>query len=775
MIDGKPPIFISYSEAFKEKVAIPFRNFVESLDLHGILVGEEPAPEGKNWDPETKVHHYLDVATMFVALATPDTTSESGDVFTRPNIVDEIRAARERPHLKNRIQIFKASEVSLPSNINPTHDPLDVDKVDSVFPLFERQARMYGILRPAAAAGGPTEPPATDPAASSVAPDVDADGEQEAATALRDLAALLLGGDIEEPSAVAARAYLAASAALAARRTADPPGVHECNSLYLERNKLNLSSEERGHLLRAILANITSDNAPGWYWLRELNAEEVQDRVVQIAIGDSDDDARTGAIQLLTEAPEYPGTARLRTVIKSGLNSDGGRIGSKVLGLLGRHGKRTDLRALGTVLDDYRDQEEVAKARLTIQCRESPRTAMRAILKNGGLLDDTIADMLVAQATSIAHTNVITALSAEEQDVRKLALRLLDSTSKLRKSQVEQLIEEDGSPLVKAKAAELALKRGWKLSEEKLDNALKDLEWEFDLEERLYFDFFSRLPVEELRAGLFWHGIRGYRIYEALSRRHFDEVRDHIDTDLDDDFARLKHRSVEYFSKIVEHQVRAEIAKKYGGTALDSEEVSRKIDEEVKNLMGDDKVAKFILRKFRAAALAGLAENGDMDHLRHAFRFLGSGPRDLQMLCLKLIRRAGGEQEVPRLLDVARGQRGEIRELAAKAALDLSSDRLATAKLLLEIDDVAVISIALEGLDDAEERDVVEMLFGLLRNNALGVRNVVTKYLIRRLSQRPLRMLPNIYARGQYYYSVQVLVDRALYAPRWVQEALSSR
>jgi hypothetical protein len=775
MIDGRPAIFISYSEAFKDRVAIPFREFLETLGLHGILVGEEPQREGDEWGPEAKVAHFLDVATMFVALATPDIHSEEGeDVYTRPNIVDEIRAARERPHLRNRMQIFKAVEVSLPSNINPIRQPLDPESVEAIFSVFESQARAYGILSATGASSGPTSSPPEGRQSGGTPAGGDQADTEEGAEALEKLLALTRGEEIEGDAAVAARAYMVASAALAARRTAEPPGVHEINGLYLERTKVALSPSEQWHLMRAIVAHMGGDNAPGWYWLKDAGDTGALDLLGKIASGDSDTDARCGAIDLLANLPDRPPTGLLRSVLKAAFTSKEERVAEKALKLLAAHGTRRDLLALASELEVYTDQGEVAKARVRVLARESPRAAMRMVSEDGDVLDYELADALVESARSIPQTMATATLASPAKEVRSLGLRLLDSTSRLRKQPLVEVIENDPDASVRAQAVELALKRGWKLTEEQVTEAVKGLEWEFHREEQIFVGYYSRLPLAELEANLSWHEVRGYRVYEALSRDHFEKIVERIDVDLDEDFAGLKTQSEAKLSGIVEVSVRKDVERRYGRDAVDAEEIAERVRTKVEKLMGTEKTARFLLGRLRTAAMSGLAENGDATHLRHARRFLESGTRELRSHSLALIARAGDASDVPALLEVVREQRGELRETAAQAALDLTEEPLQTAKELIKTGDTSLIYMALDAYDDTEERQVFEELFPLLRDDSMGTRNVVTRWLIKRLTRRQLELLPSIYGRGQYYYSVQVLIDRALYAPSWARGAIAS-
>jgi hypothetical protein len=69
---------------------------------------------------------------MFVALMTPDDAVEGGKHRARQNVVDELRRAKERPHLRQKILVFKHADVETYSNLNPTYEALDLDDLGTV-------------------------------------------------------------------------------------------------------------------------------------------------------------------------------------------------------------------------------------------------------------------------------------------------------------------------------------------------------------------------------------------------------------------------------------------------------------------------------------------------------------------------------------------------------------------------------------------------------------------------------------------------------------------
>jgi hypothetical protein len=774
MIEGRPTVFISYSEAAKAQVAVPFKEFVDSLGLYGLLVGDEALPEPGAADPRAKVNHFLDQAQMFVALATPDDRTEAGEVQTRPNIILELGAALDRDHLANRVQVFKAAAVVLPSNINPVHERLDPDRVEETFALFERQARTWGLL--------PQRPPPA-PAAQPAAPDQQAappaggegSGAAAAAAALVGLARLIEGEPEERGGEIAARAHLAATAALAQRRSSEPLGVHELNGLYRDRATVEPDQGERRELLRSVIANLGAANAPGWYWLRSFEAGEVRTLVALLAAGEGDDQVPREAIRLLREAPGPPPAGELRAIVRKALAGDGTNAAA-ALELLGRHGVRTDLRALAGELDVHAESEQdaVAAARLEIVAREAPAMALRRVLGAPDLLTAPVEESLLNGARMLPETKLREALGSEDEGLRALALRALNASSRLRKADLEAVIAEDPEGSVKFLAAELALRRRWRLSPEQFEMAMADPPIRGD-RHRLGVSFAARRPLAELQAGLGWYGGQGYWAYEALGREHFELLEPRIESDLDSGFAELREGDLRDYAETVRRNVEAKLPAPVSEELRESVRVETEravaaaLERHTSNWEG---LEDFIGRRFRAAALAVLAANPAPRFARFGRLYLDDPDREVASLAIRILRGSGGPEDVTALQARCGSAWGSIGAEAAEAALALSTDRRATALALLEVAERGVVEAALSGLGEGEpDRDEFAAIWPLLGSDELAIREAATRHLIGRCERGLLVRVLGAYSMDQYFYSVMARIDRELYAPGWVRQS----
>jgi hypothetical protein len=160
MYKGHPCVFLSCSEKFKESVARPLKEGLADAGVYGVIVSDEPHPDGVRPDPTAKVDYFLDRCDAVAALCTPDDHLNDGTVQPRQNIIDELQRAWGRDHLATRVQTLKERTVRLPSNINPTYDPLDLDEPVANLKLVLRQLAEWGVLPalPASAAPAAVRP-----------------------------------------------------------------------------------------------------------------------------------------------------------------------------------------------------------------------------------------------------------------------------------------------------------------------------------------------------------------------------------------------------------------------------------------------------------------------------------------------------------------------------------------------------------------------------------------------------------------------------------------
>jgi hypothetical protein len=779
MLGAKPTVFVSHSEKFKEDIALPFRVHAESLGMNVILVSEMPTPEHGAAEPDAKVDYYLDRADMFVALMTPDDRTDSGEIHARPNVTDEITRARMRSHLRPRVQVFKASDVDLHSNINPTYEALDLSDVCSIFPVFERQARAWEILAPdrpedPQSAVGPIGP--SDPALEgSTRASQGALGQ--AVEAIDGLKAILIdpsfSGGSGSPAPVA-RAHLSASVALAAARSTSPFGVHELNGLYRERELLDLTGEEERFLLRTVLLYSTNENAPGWYWLRRWSAVSLYEFVLGLALGDPDASVRSQSLKILAGAPRKIRRRELRALMEAGVGRDEEQsVRVAGLDLLAKRGDTRLLKELGDVLDTPGGPE----ATLVVRAKHAPVAALRELLKRPSMHSSEVEGALLGNARKLPVTLLRQGLRSDYPVIRRLSVRALDRSSRFRKEDALTLITGELPAVERMEALKVALRRGWVLDNSVLDAAIKDAEFPFGEVDELRIEFYSKRSREELLKDLTWIGDRSWTVYAALGLEHFNDFADRLRDDLDSDFKSLRDEYRRNIEAVIQGGVEEKIHQLALADQPDPAVVKALVSERMDDFFKDfDSLESFTIRRFRIAALRALVAHGQGKDAAYARRFIGAGDRDVTNECVRLLARVGTGEDVGVLIEAAENLYADDSVRAAGAALAVSENVIDAVAALIDTGASGLIKVAVAALKDVPLEEATRIVLPMLNSKDEGVRRAGIDLLSRRLDRVQARNLIDFYIErsGYYYYNVILRLDRLLYAPAWIRGASES-
>lgn len=773
MLGAKPTVFVSHSEKFKKSVALPFRDFAESLGMNVVLVSDMPTPEHGGAEPDAKVDYYLDRADMFVALMTPDDRTESGEVHARPNITDEITRARTRSHLRTRVQVFKGSDVDLHSNINPTYEALDLSNVETIFPIFERQARAWEILAPDV----PVEPEsAVGPIGPSDSPGPELRGIPkgalgQVADAVEGFKATLLGEQPtppDNPMSSIARAHLSASVALAAQRSTSPFGVHELNGLFRERALLELTSDEERFLLRAVLLHSKSENAPGWYWSRRRSPAALHRFVIDLALQDPDDSVRTHALRMLADFPKVVTRHDLKKLVEAGISSDEtGSVQDAALDLLARRGDTRLIHELGEAIDTAK----ATSALFLVRARHAPVTCLRELLKKPSMYSAEIESALLAKARKLPVTQLRKGLQSDRPAIRGLCVKALDRSSRLRKEDALALIESELPSRERIDALKIALKRGWKLDGSLVEATIQDADLGFGEDDELRLAFHSRRTMEELTQDLKWIGGSSWTVYAALGLSHFDDFADQIRNDLDSDFKVLREDYRRTVEKAAQKSVAEKVQKLPASEQPELHVVEALVAEEVDDFFdGFESLESFTIKRFQIAAVRALAAHGNTADASYARRLIQVGDRELTNECVSLLARVGDGEDATLLVETAEKElHFDDAVNAAHAALTVSGDAVETVNALIASRSPRIIRAAVSGLDDSPLDEVTPIILPLLQSKNAEIRGISVDYLTRRLDRTQQEKLVDLYIEhgDYYYYNVVSRLDRSLYAPGW--------
>jgi hypothetical protein len=778
VIDGKPTIVLSYSERFQDKVARPVAKLLRRFGLRPVLVGDELLPPGIESNPNDKVEWFFLNAEMAVILATPDDRTKNGEFKPRGNVVDEYRIAQQKEHLKKKLQVFKAENVQLPSNINPVYEPLPLDDPESIANRIVEQARVWGLLPPV-----PTPNPDSGPTSSeegtSGAPSAvhtdedDAAATQQASDALQSASAALCGAPTDSFSI--RRAELAIAGLTVDEADADPVGVHLANTLFAQRHEIILRERERLLLFETYLHNTQGENAPGIYWIRDLSRLQIIDLLVSLVRRGESPPTPRHALSILGKLGAPAAADRARELLRPLLSSDDATLRQSALEFI-RERHELDLRDL---LEDpelvERDRHGVTQTLAMLDVRRKPSDVMALYMEDEYARSPEVEAALLSSVRRVRRELVLAALQNPAQDVRLTGLRMVNAKGLLSASLPRKIIEADRSPRVRLAVIRCLLDVGlpvdlelYRLAADSRDGDPADLTT--FLEQRaLESETAMTLPLEELRAGIQWISRNGPACYEALGLRDAEWAERNIRRDLRTGFAAL--RDAERTSIRAAAVTAAEATLDRPLTDAEQAVAMQKVDEIWKSWSPEEKVGQFTQRQYTRAALQVLVASGRRADVRIARQFADSGDQDLRGEALRLFARFGTHHDTATVVKLT-GQiyDDKLQVLGAETALRLAykKDKLAVLSSLREVH--ALRRWSVEQL--AHIPGAVNEAWKLLWSRDADLRIAAAGVVLDAVSPEEADRLLSVYTGSHHFYNVVRAFDRRLFAPDWLTDAL---
>jgi hypothetical protein len=770
VIAGKPTIVISYSERHRDQVAGPLAEKLETQGIKSVLIGDEPLPPTIDSNPTDKIAWFFRHADMAVFLATPDDELVSGEIHTRQNIIDEHRLGHELPHLRHRLLVFKAERVTLPSNINPVHEPLPLDDPQWVARKVIEQAVVWQLLPPDrdVAAESPIDSSSENPSRATGGPGADTAATEQALGAISHASATLTGDAPDTP--LIWRAQLAIAGLAANEGSADTLAVHLANRLFRRREDFMLRPSERLILLRTYLRHVRDDNVPVFAWLRDLGRGEIVSLLQSIAGSDSDSEVQAQALRLLAAlTPAMPATSS-RAFVAPLLGDESEAVRAAAIDSIVA---RNDL-LLRDLLDDpdllRHDGQRVARATALIDVRRYPGRVLASYLVDSGIRTAGVKDALLSRATRLSKRAVEATLDHSSQEVRRFGIELWRARGGLPSEAAHDLIARDNAPNVRLDALQALLDQGVEVSESTFEAATKSREGDdksgassFDRDEAAERAFWIRQPIEVLERRLGWSSLDGVWCYEAVGLEDRDWALKHVRKDLREDFRRVKEMS------------RMRLYKRYIDAAGSdaSEATLAAVEAQFEKDWAEwvsDKLGNFILRRFQRAAIRILTVHGNKRDLAAIRRFADGGHSELRPDVLAFLERFGSANDAQRAVTIAETvYDDDLRRRAARLALRLAwkKDKSEVLSQLRAVHGLCAWSIE----EMASLPGGIDDVWSLLRSDSAEARIAAAEVVWDFVREDLRSPLLTQYMGGRHFYNVVKMVDAKLYAPDWIDVA----
>jgi hypothetical protein len=776
MLEGKPVILLSYSERYRARVAEPVVEQLSSHPVRPVLIGEEPLPAGIEPHPDAKVSYFFSRADMVVFLVTPDEKVDSGEHRPRLNIIDEFRRGLDRENLRDRLLVFKAPNVDLPSNINPVYEPLPLDEPGWVAERIIRQAREWGLLprygdderraQPIEASDGETIP------AASVGT-TDDGATRQALEALREVTGAVEGQPADLSSLE--RAELLVTSLAAEQQGGDVLGVRFTNRIFAKRGLLRLRSSERVQLIRAWLRYTKDDNVPGVVWLRDLSRKQVVGLMTTLAVGDADDEVRVQALRLLGTLKAPRSADEARALVEPFLTSSEYILRwAGIDFVVARGSSLRDLLDVPQLLEYDRHKTSQAAALLDLQRR--PGNVLSRFVSNSYARSDALRIALLGSAARLPRAGILKATRSTTADVRRLGVELMASRPDIPDTRLYEIVSDDSSRTLRALALQALLSRGETIDDTLLSHATKSRDSDerglsdIDPVTRVRREVYLQRDLHDSSPALSWSDVDGPERYEALAICQPNRAIQ-VRRDLRNDFSRLVARA--HKSMVIDILLTTERAANPPPTETQRNEIKKTLDERWARWHYNGDLGEFQLSRYREAALRALAIIGQQSDVRFA-RVLGqAAKRDLAVAALRLFERFGTAHDTHQILSIAEQMYGEDdKRGAAELALRLAYKKDKLNVLSHFFSDVALKEWASFRL--GEVPGGIDEAFRQLRGEDEKVRMGAASVLWAAIIPERRDEFLSLYMQGWHYFNVVRWWDQQLYAPDWLRPALAA-
>ena len=543
---------------------------------------------------------------------------------------------------------------------------------------------------------------------------------------------------------------------VANRYTGDFLTTHQINLLYRYRQQVDATTPEFYQLLRTLVKDEFDVN-PGWFWFRDDFPSGPADTLLGFATQDTNKALREKSLKLMTQAK-----IRIPKNLWASLPvaEDNRSVSLAALEYLGEMGDEAALPLIEAVAAGPEDllPPRALEATSRIVIRTDPNKAFSGWLSYEQPLSSKLAQSFVLVASSISTENLLKGAVSDVTVIREFSVRELDrrgslslelaeslrrdSSIEIRQTALQVLVNERG----RSEIEQLRQQRRQRIGESgsaALYFGKSDIDYD-----SLTLNYYRTLPTNELLDSITWSAVDGVPAYRVLASDRFESISQFVRNDLANGFGRIRDDWI--------GRVRSTLGDEY----------ANKLSQEYVEGLDD-----FIRKQFTAAALHGLAAHAEPSDINLARKFLRDENQDVALAAIEIVSKFGEEGDVPALQEAADHMWGEAQELAAAAAIQLSTDGDQVALGMLKSEDRVGSKAAYSWLVRRDSPQIREYFRSSLNDESESNRLRGVYYNSTKLNHGELETLLSEYLENaRYYYNVVTWLDRILYSPPTLRE-----
>lgn len=529
-------------------------------------------------------------------------------------------------------------------------------------------------------------------------------------------------------------------------------GIHELNLIYTQRNNWEISESERLFIAHSFIGYF-SNNRPGWFWLRDMNEEEVNNLLKWLLVNDLNVFVRRGAINLLGDT-HYKADL---DILKKGLKDTDEYVIIEAISLI-KNTKNIKYINLLEPFTNHKDsliRDKAIEAKIELLYLNSPNEGFSYLIKTETKIPLLLNSKIENLDLGVDDKLIIEAVKSSEVAIRRFCAKYLRKAKLLSKDICKELFK-DPDMLVKKEGVLGLIDLGEKIdmdfirkifpAPKELNSTPEQTAWILSRAEVKSDDFipilFEKRTPEDLLSQIDFYEINGVEAYKILAKKHFRFLKERIRLDLDSEFETLKSESENKWIEI------------FGD-----------VGKTISKSLNKPELINFYRGRYILAALAGLSIHGKKEDVKYAREYLSNKKYEGDKFeALKIILHFGDKLDIEMLNKIALNSYGETKRIAIEALFKFSEDRDSRLALIINKDET-IYKTSLQMLLKYDLPYKIEIAEILLKSEIEDRRLDGLAILLNYLNETELeKYLDDYLKQDTYYYNIVTWLDKCLYA-----------
>jgi len=529
-------------------------------------------------------------------------------------------------------------------------------------------------------------------------------------------------------------------------------GIHELNLIYTQRNNWEISESERLFIAHSFIGYF-SNNRPGWFWLRDMNEEEVNNLLKWLLVNDLNVFVRRGAINLLGDT-HYKADL---DILKKGLKDTDEYVIIEAISLI-KNTKNIKYINLLEPFTNHKDsliRDKAIEAKIELLYLKSPNEGFSYLIKTETKIPLLLNSKIENLDLGVDDKLIIEAVKSSEVAIRRFCAKYLRKAKLLSKDICKELFK-DPDMLVKKEGVLGLIDLGEKIdmdfirkifpAPKELNSTPEQTAWILSRAEVKSDDFipilFEKRTPEDLLSQIDFYEINGVEAYKILAKKHFRFLKERIRLDLDSEFETLKSESENKWIEI------------FGD-----------VGKTISKSLNKPELINFYRGRYILAALAGLSIHGKKEDVKYAREYLSNKKYEGDKFeALKIILHFGDKLDIEMLNKIALNSYGETKRIAIEALFKFSEDRDSRLALIINKDET-IYKTSLQMLLKYDLPYKIEIAEILLKSEIEDRRLDGLAILLNYLNETELeKYLDDYLKQDTYYYNIVTWLDKCLYA-----------